>query len=198
MMSNHDLEPHPVERVRSASTPRDQFVDAQARLLAKHGIEATSRFVDVPQIGGRAHVLIAGEGPPVVMVIGGGMVGALWAPLMERLDGLTMYAVDPPGAGLSDPAGYRRGSLRSVATGFLEGVLDALELRAAPFVGSSMGGLWSTWLALDLPGRVEAISYIGCPALLLGTSAPLPMRLGNDPAAALADVPTRPTVAQEH
>ena len=34
--------------------------------------------------------------------------------------------------------------------------------------------LWTTWLAaLDHPGRVGAIVHAGCPALILGTSAPL-------------------------
>lgn len=39
-----------------------------------------------------------------------------------------------------------------------------------------MGGWWSTQFALAVPERVRAIVQIGCPALLLDTSAPLPMR----------------------
>jgi pimeloyl-ACP methyl ester carboxylesterase len=44
-----------------------------------------------------------------------------------------------------------------------------------------VGGLWSTWLALEKPDRVSAIVYIGCPALMVGTSAPFPIRLGSIP-----------------
>jgi pimeloyl-ACP methyl ester carboxylesterase len=40
-----------------------------------------------------------------------------------------------------------------------------------------IGSLWTIWLSIDRPGRVAAMTHIGCPALILGTSAPLPMRL---------------------
>ena len=63
----------------------------------------------------------------------------------------------------SDPAGYRRGRLRTTAVRFLDGLLDGLGLDGASFIGHSMGGLWSTWLALDRPDRITAISCVGCP-----------------------------------
>jgi pimeloyl-ACP methyl ester carboxylesterase len=44
-----------------------------------------------------------------------------------------------------------------------------------------MGSLWSIWLALDRPAKVAAMTHIGCPAFILGTSAPLPMRLISNP-----------------
>lgn len=156
-----------------------QFEQAQQRVLDRYRVDVESRFVDVPRIDGRAHVLVGGEGPPLVMAPGGGLVAALWAPLMERLDGFTLYAFDPPGHGLSDPATYRAGTIRSTAVEFLGQLLDGLGLERAPFAANSMGGLWTSWLALDRPDRVSAISYIGCPALMLGTSAPLPLRLGT-------------------
>jgi pimeloyl-ACP methyl ester carboxylesterase len=157
---------------------RDNFLHAERRLLDRYRAATTPRFVDLPAIG-RVRVLTAGDGPPVVLVIGGGMVAAMWAPLLPRLDGFTVYAVDPPGAGLSDPAGWRRGELRTTSVRFLDSLLDGLELDRAIFVGHSMGGLWSTWLALDRPDRAAALACVGCPALVLGTSAPLPMRLST-------------------
>jgi pimeloyl-ACP methyl ester carboxylesterase len=44
-----------------------------------------------------------------------------------------------------------------------------------------MGGLWGFWLALDRPERVSALAQLGSTALLVGTEAPLPMRLLSVP-----------------
>jgi pimeloyl-ACP methyl ester carboxylesterase len=156
-----------------------EFIKAQTQILERFGVEATSRFINVPLLAGKAHVLVSGDGPPVMMVIGGGMVAAMWAPLMAQLKGFTLYAVDLPGNGLSDPTTYRTATLRTTGVGFLEQAQEGLGLEQSPFIAQSMGGLWSTWLALDRPGRVSAISYIGCPALILGTSAPFLLRFST-------------------
>lgn len=73
-----------------------EFRNAQQRTLSRYGVAAESRHVDVPAIGGSAHVLVAGEGPPLVMVIGGTIPAAFWAPLMPELRGRTLYAMDLP------------------------------------------------------------------------------------------------------
>lgn len=157
--------------------PEDEFVVTEARLLRKVGVQAESRFLDVRSVAGQTHVLVSGKGPPVVMVPGFGDPAAMWAPLMAELGGFTLYAVDRPCFGLTGYARHTTESLRSLAVSFLTEVLDALELERPRFVGSSMGSLWSLWLAMDRPGRVAAMTHVGCPAFLLGTSAPLPMRL---------------------
>ena len=157
------------------------YTRAEQNLLARFGITAESRFVDVPAIDGRARVLVTGEGPPVMMVIGGGVPTAMWAPLMAELTGFTFYAVDLPGMGLTTRASYSTEGLRTLAVEFLDQVVEALALDRPVFLAQSMGGLWTTWLALDRPERVPAIVYIACPALMLGTSAPFPLRLGCIP-----------------
>ncbi|MEU8799735.1 hypothetical protein [Spirillospora sp. NPDC048819] len=58
-----------------------EFRNAQQRTLSRYGVAAESRHIDVPAIGGSAHVLVAGEGPPLVMVIG----GTIPAAFCERL-----------------------------------------------------------------------------------------------------------------
>ena len=40
-----------------------------------------------------------------------------------------------------------------------------------------MGGLWSLWYALAYPERISIMAHMGCPALILNTSAPFFMRL---------------------
>lgn len=162
-------------------TPRQAFELAQQRYLDHHGVEARSSWVDVPSLGGRAHVLVTGEGPDVVMLNGIGTPGAMWAPLMAAMPDLRLLAVDLPAYGLTDaPEGFTR-DLRHNAVHFLEEVLDGLGLARPGFVANSLGGLWASWLALERPHRVGALTYVGCPGLSLGSAAPLPMRLLSVP-----------------
>lgn len=155
------------------------FTRLEERMLARFGIAATARFVNAGR--GRARALVAGQGPPVVLVPGGGMPAAAWAPLMAELEGFRLYALDLPGFGLADRLPLGEGNLRARAPSFLEATLDGLGLERSAFVANSMGALWSFWLALDRPERVASIVAVGCPALIAGTSAPLPMRLMSVP-----------------
>jgi pimeloyl-ACP methyl ester carboxylesterase len=159
----------------------NSFTAAQDRMLARYGVEAESRFIDVPVVGGRAQVLIAGEGPPVIMVGGIGTPAAMWAPLMAQLAGFRLHAVDLPGFGLTDTKRDLTSQYRATAVRFLCETLDQLGLDCASFVASSLGSTWVLWLSLDAPNRVVAAVHVGCPATALGTSAPLPMRLLSAP-----------------
>lgn len=159
------------------TSARQEFIDAQQRMLDRYRVEARSRFVDVPSVEGRAHVLVSGGGPPVVMLNGIGTPGAMWTPLMAELDGLRLFVVDLPGFGLTDGTERLSQDLRRGAVRFLEEVLDGLELPRPAFVANSLGSLWASWLALDRPERVARLVHVGCPALALGASAPLPMRV---------------------
>lgn len=158
-----------------------EYTRAQQKMLDRYGLAPETHFVDVPAIDGRAHVITHGDGPPVMMLIGGGVPAAMWAPLMARLDGFTLYAVDLPGHGLSDRTEFTTSTLRRKMTSFLRQVLDGLGLDRPVFVSQSMGGLFANWLALEDPDRVASISYVGCPALMLGTSAPFLLRVVSIP-----------------
>ncbi|MEN8185406.1 MAG: alpha/beta hydrolase [Myxococcota bacterium] len=153
------------------------FVDAQQAFLDRYGVEAISRFVDVPSIGGRAHALVSGEGPPAVMLSGLGNPAAMWAPLMAELSGFRLIAVDLPGFGLTDTKPGMVRHLRDSAVRFLEGAFDALELDGPPIIANSLGSLWSMWLALDRPGRVAKLVHVGVPGSIPGFTPPLPFRL---------------------
>jgi len=156
---------------------KQAFEVAQAAVLDRFGVQAESRYVEVKMLEGRAHALVTGEGPPALMLNGIGTPAAMLAPLMARVVGRTLYAVDLPGYGLTDPPADDPPGLRAHAVGFVEGVLDGLGLERPAFVSNSLGSLWALWLAIDRPQRVGAVAHIGCPALAPGTSAPLPMRL---------------------
>ena len=172
---------HPGEgRGLAADDAAARFRRAQERALAAYGLAFESRTVETPS--GSAHVLVAGAGPPLLMVHGLGAPSALWAPLLSELTGFTVHAVDLPGHGLTPAGDHRlcREALRATATRFLSGVMESLALpRGVPIVANSLGSLWATWLALDEPERVGALVHVGCPALILGASAPLAMRLGS-------------------
>lgn len=162
---------------RDAAGLRQAYIQAQQRMLERYRIDARSRYIAVPALDGHAHVLVCGDGPAVVLINGLGVPGAMWAPLMARLEGLRLHVVDLPTYGLTDYYPGLTDALRRNAVGFLESVLDGLELERPALLASSMGSLWTSWLALDRPDRVAALVHVGCPALVLGTTAPLPMRL---------------------
>lgn len=156
---------------------REEFLEAQRRMLARHGVEAESRFVRVPAVDGRAHLLEAGRGPELVMLNGMGTPAAMWAPLMAELEGRRLLAVDLPGYGLTDTGDRFADDLRANAVSFLEDTLGALELSRPAIVANSLGSLWAIWLALERPERVGAMVHVGCPAATPGTVPPLPLRL---------------------
>lgn len=155
----------------------DEFAIAQQAVLDRHDLVCEQRTVAVRSVDGNAHVLVTGEGPPVVMLNGIGVPAAMLAPLMARLDGVTQYAVDLPGFGSTDVTNHFCDDLRVNAVCFLAEVLDTLGLERPVIVANSLGSLWATWLAIDRPQRVAALVHVGCPALALDTSAPMPMRL---------------------
>lgn len=160
---------------------REEFEAAEAKLLDEVGIKARVRWVDIPSLEIRARVLEVGEGEPILMVHGGGGFAAAWAPLMAKISGRRLLAVDRPGHGLSGFIDHRSG-VRRIATHFLSGVLDGLGLERADIIANSMGGLWTFWLALEQPWRISRIAQLGSPALVPGTQGPFPMRLLSVPA----------------
>ena len=159
------------------TTTDEDYRAAEGRWLRHNGLEATALSVPAPTISGRAHVLVTGSGPPAVLLVGAAVPAAMWAPLMARLPGHTLHAVDLPNHGLTGRVSLSTAGLRPVMTGFLLDVLDGLGLDRPVLVAQSMAGLFATWTAAEHPERVAGISYVACPAFVLGTSAPLSLRL---------------------
>lgn len=157
-----------------------EFRQAQDAMLRTHEVAAESRWVDTRDHG-RVHVLMGGSGPPVLLLNGIGTPAAMLAPLMARLGGFTLYAVDLPGFGLTPGIPALCDDVRTNAAWFLADTLDTLGLEQVGIVANSLGSLWASWLAVDQPHRVSALVHVGCPAVALGTSAPLPMRLLSVP-----------------
>ena len=159
----------------------EAFSRAQTAVMERHRLTCNDRRVDTAVVDGQAHVLVTGEGPPVVLLNGIGVPAAMLAPLMAGINGHTQYAVDLPGYGLTDASPAFTDDLRTNSVRFLIEVLDGLGLERPVIVANSLGSLWASWLAIDHPDRVRALAHIGCPAIVFDTSAPLPMRLLSQP-----------------
>ncbi|MDQ5851438.1 MAG: alpha/beta hydrolase [Chloroflexota bacterium] len=155
--------------------------EAERRLFAHFGLQYRTHYVDLKEPAMRVRVLEVGSGKPLLMVAGGSGDAWMLAALMAHLKGYHLIAVNRPGAGMSDGIDHQDVDLRRFAVHTLSTVLDAFGLQRVPVIAGSMGGLWSFWLALDHPERVATLVQLGCPALLLDTSAPFFMRLISVP-----------------
>jgi 2-hydroxy-6-oxonona-2,4-dienedioate hydrolase len=151
-------------------------VDAERRLYDYYDLEYKAHYIDLENLDIRIRALEVGSGPPLFLVPGGPGESFHFVPLMAQLKGWRILTFDRPGAAMSDAVDHREVDLRRFAVETLIAVMDYFELEEAPVVASSMGGLWSLWLALDEPARISKLVQFSCPALILGTSAPLPMR----------------------
>ena len=143
------------------------FERAESRLLTECGVQVASRRLRLADPPVAVRVLEAGDGPPLILVHGSGMSASTWAPLMSHLGTHRLIAFDLPGFGLSDPFDYSGRPLRSHAVAQLTSLLDALDLKRVPIVGTSLGGMWALCLAVDAPDRVTAVASLGVPAVAL-------------------------------
>jgi len=160
------------------SAPRSQAaLEAEQRLFAHYGLDYKIHFVEMDEPDLCLRVLEVGEGRPLLMVPGGSGEAQFFAALMAELTGWRIIAINRPGGGMSDGIDHRKVDVRQLAVNTIQTVADAFGLDRVPIVCNSMGGLWSMWYALEHPERVQSMVQMGCPALILHTSAPFFMRL---------------------
>ncbi len=102
-----------------------------------------------------------GSGEPLLLIMGFGMPGIAWTPVLPFLGGFKSIYFDNRGTGNSDrPEGaYTIGAMADDAAG----LLDALAIEKAKVYGVSMGGMIAQELALRHPERVEKL-VLGCTA----------------------------------
>jgi pimeloyl-ACP methyl ester carboxylesterase len=130
----------------------------------------TSRYVDTGEL--RQHVVIGGEGPPLLLVHGWPETWYAWRLVMPGLArNFSVVVPDQRGTGLSGkPAdGYDTGSL----AGDLMAVMDALGHQRFAVAGHDTG-MWIGYaLAADHPGRVDRLAV--AEAAMPGVSASPPL-----------------------
>lgn len=178
---------------------RQRFIELEAELLRHYGAEARSEFVEIGNPAMRVHLLVAGEGEPLVCFHGGDGEAVDWAPLIAELrDDVQLIGVDRPGFGLSDPFDYRDVDLRRHAGDFVASLLDALGFKQATLAGGSMGGYFALSAALDHPKRVKRVILLGMAVGLVGEVAAPLRQLCGTPGAAQAFMQQAASLEAQH
>ena len=159
------------------------FVAVERALWSKFGITPSERRVTLPA-GNEVRVQEVGDGPPVVFIHGAAVAGSSWVLLADALkDDFRCILVDRPGCGLSDPIPNgpltTSAEFKRFAEELTPGILDGLDLDAAPLACTSMGGFFGFRAAIANPHRVtRLVEY----SWAMGTpmaKVPLMMRLGS-------------------
>jgi pimeloyl-ACP methyl ester carboxylesterase len=135
------------------------------------GFAATfaSRYVKTGEL--RQHVVIGGDGPPLLLVHGWPETWYAWRLLMPALaKDFTVIAVDQRGIGLTDKPqdGYDTGTLAADQVA----LMDALGHERFAVVGHDTGFTIGYALAADHPDRVDRVALAEIPGPPLPTHSP--------------------------
>ena len=133
-----------------------------------------SRVAHIDARGVRFGYRSAGQGHPLLMIMGAGGVMATWDPLLVEalaLAGRRVTVFDNRGIGTSAPLGDPEAlTIVSMADDVIA-ILDALGIDSADLLGWGMGGYIAQEVALRAPDRVSAL-------ILAATDAGGPEALG--------------------
>ncbi len=137
--------------------------------------EASSCFLDVDGI--ETHYLESGEGPPLLLVHGGGAGADAWGnwsaclPLYART--FHVIAVDLVGFGRSakpDPSVYEY--TQAQRNRHLAAFISKLGTGAVNLIGNSMGGATSLGVAMERPDLVRKLVLMGSAGLAISNPDP--------------------------
>ncbi|GAB7031042.1 alpha/beta hydrolase [Streptomyces sp. NPDC021749] len=182
-----------------APTDPTAFPAAYAQAMTRWPI-AVERLEVVSEFGTTCvHACGPADGPPLVLLPGGGTTSASWHALAPALAGThRVYAVDPMGTpGLSVP-GDRPVRRPADLMAWLDGVWDGLGLASAALLGHSYGGWVALSYAARAPRRVDRLVLLdptGCFAgfrpSYLARAVPLFVRPGQRSTRRLLEWETR-------
>lgn len=119
--------------------------------------------------------------PPLILVHGAGVDHSGWSAEIRRLTDMRVLAVDLPGHGQSEGAGYQN---VTAYTETIKTFMDALKIQKAIIAGHSMGGAIAQTMAVSMPTRVAGIILVGTGAKL-GVNSSLFEIIKNDYPAAV-------------
>lgn len=131
--------------------------------------KSSSRFVDIQEGDLKAKIHYnefgAEHDEVIIMLHGSGPGATSWANFSQNVEpllsaGYRVLLLDCPGWGKSDPI-VVSGSRSHVNAQATKGVMDALGIERAHFIGNSMGGHSATALTLDYPERVDKLILMG-------------------------------------
>ncbi|MBS3940928.1 MAG: alpha/beta hydrolase [Actinobacteria bacterium] len=161
---------------------RARLVAAEIEAFEHYGVERHSEPLVLADPPLTTRVLRVGQGPATVLLHGANMTASVWLPLLPHLPGRSLYLVDLPGCGLSEPFDHTGIDLAAHQAAFVGSALDALGLERAALIGGSLGGMFALRFALEHPARVPALAMVTAPGPALpGARVPVPMALGGHP-----------------
>lgn len=164
-------------QTRDFSPAHERIHNNMVDLLERAGLPYQGNFVDAD--GNRIHYLDYGEGPPLLLVHGGGAGCAVWYRQIAALSkSFRVIAPDNPLFGLSSQPALEM-PIKQFTSDYLVAFMDALYIEKASFAGLSLGGFASLSLTLDAPERVQKLVLID--AAGLGRELPWPFRLASWP-----------------
>jgi 2-hydroxy-6-oxonona-2,4-dienedioate hydrolase len=132
-------------------------------------VEFCQRWVDVDGVSTRIAEAGSSGSPAVVLLHGTGGHWEVYAPTIGPLsEHFHCIAVDMVGNGFSDRPDYDYEI--SVYVRHIAGLLDALGIQQASFIGMSLGAWVAARFALDHPGRTEKV-ILQSPAGLIATAS---------------------------
>ncbi len=157
--------------MNSPSTPEGPgSVSRAPNLPAGFNDMFTSRYIDTGEL--RQHVVVGGDGPPLLLVHGWPQTWYAWRLVMPALArNFQVIAPDQRGCGLSGrpEGGYDTGTL----AGDLVALMDALGHRLFAVAGHDTG-MWIGYaLAADHPDRVARLAVAETPLPGVSPSPPL-------------------------
>ena len=148
---------------RELDPAEQRILASMSALLERAGLEYRGNYLEVDHR--RIHYLDYGDGPPVILLHGGGAGSAIWFRQIEALSRAHRVIVpDHPVFGLSSQDPYESpltGSLVRYLTGFM----DALGLGRVDVVGLSMGAQATLAMALAGPDRFNRLVVIDAAGL---------------------------------
>lgn len=111
--------------------------------------------------GRQVHLRTAGRGPPIVLMHDSPRSSLLLLPLLEALqERFTVYALDTPGFGYSDPLPYPLPTIEHLAMA-LRQVFDALGIERAALYGTHTSAKTGLVFATQWPERVSGLLLDG-------------------------------------
>lgn len=133
-----------------------------------------------------------GSGDPLLLIMGFGMPGIAWTPVLPFLSAFKCIYYDNRGTGNSDrPEGAYSIAVMAEDAARL---LDALRIEKAKVYGISMGGMIAQELALHYPERVEKL-VLGCTAAGGSTAKMAPFEVLEKLIASVRLMATKPAEA---
>lgn len=109
--------------------------EAEQRLYAYYGLEIKDYYIKLKNADVKIRVTEVGKGAPIVLVPGNTGDAFPLIPLIAKLRGKRIIAINRPGGGLSEGMNHRNVDFRKLAIETIETVMDFFKIDISPLMG---------------------------------------------------------------